>query len=91
MTNREKILAAINRERERQDKKWGKTNAEHPSVMIAVLVEEVGEVARAWLEGGFKSDDGNYYDELIQVAAVAVAMAEGCYVVQDHDNRGEGE
>ena len=52
---------------------------------LAVLVEEVGEVARAALElGGLVSDkhrdkvecELDLYKELIQVAAVAVAWAE---------------
>lgn len=43
-----------------------------PAMKLVVLTEEVGEVARALLEG----DDAKLWEELIQVAAVAVAWAE---------------
>jgi len=65
-------------ERTKQNIKWGKQN--HPyTVWLAILMEEVGEVAqamqvnRSW---GKKSDAGDLYNELVQVAAVAVAIAE---------------
>ena len=65
-------------ERTRQNIKWGKQN--HPyTVWLAILMEEVGEVAQAMQEGSVhhkKSDAGNLYTELIQVAAVATAIAE---------------
>lgn len=44
---------------------------------LAVLVEEVGEVARAVLgESGAVSDGGDLRRELVQVAAVATAWLE---------------
>jgi NTP pyrophosphatase (non-canonical NTP hydrolase) len=44
---------------------------------LAVLVEEVGEVARAVLgASGAVSDGGNLRRELVEVAAVAVAWLE---------------
>lgn len=54
---------------------WGDCSSEMvPStVKVAVLLEEVGEVARAVLES--KPDELRC--ELVQVAAVAVAMIEG--------------
>jgi len=51
----------------------------HPE-RLAVLMEEVGEVARAILEGGKFANDThnvNLRKELIQVAAVALSWAEG--------------
>lgn len=80
---RRNIYRDIDDERERQIKLWGRhhqwgtgdcssTLVDMP-VKLAVLTEEVGEVARAILD----RDDANLRDELIQVAAVAVAMIEG--------------
>lgn len=65
------VISQIIDERRRQDEKWG---AQHhgPDGWLAILTEELGEVAKAILEGrGF-----GYRDELIQVAAVAVAAIE---------------
>jgi NTP pyrophosphatase (non-canonical NTP hydrolase) len=64
-------IKAIIHERQRQDKKWGEQN-HGPDGWLPILMEEVGEVAKAMLEGsGLK-----YLDELTQVAAVAVAAME---------------
>jgi hypothetical protein len=77
------VYKLIDSERVRQATKWsapghwgsgdcssgGITNI----VKVAVLTEEVGEVARAVLD----RKPGNLRDELIQVAAVAVAWLEG--------------
>lgn len=84
------IHEAISDERARQDRmkaegRFSKTCADdmpNPA-RLAVLVEEVGEVARAVLERG--DAGGEAYDkhgkdirkELIQVAAVAFAWIEG--------------
>lgn len=79
----EDIFEAVRRERTRQRELWGGDHA-HGSgdcsspdvplpVKVAVLAEEVGEVARAALDG----DADGLYAELVQVAAVAVAMIEG--------------
>lgn len=47
----------------------------HDGTRLQVLVEEVGEVARAMMEGTRE----DVFEELIQVAAVAVSCAEGVY------------
>ena len=76
----ENIFQQIKDERIRQDKKWGEQN-HHPIEWCAILGEEVGEVQKAALETHFKykgDNPENYREELIQVAAVAVAMVE-CY------------
>ena len=78
---RDAIWAAIEAERRRQSAKW---NLEHewgygdcsseqvsPAVKAAVLAEESGEVARSALDGTL-----DLKDELVQVAAVAVAWLE---------------
>jgi NTP pyrophosphatase (non-canonical NTP hydrolase) len=66
------VLADIVDERERQDAKWGPLG-ERPTPSLAVLVEEVGEVAEAMCERDYE----NLRAELVQVAAVACAMVEG--------------
>ncbi|HRN29059.1 MAG TPA: hypothetical protein PK890_05095 [Terrimesophilobacter sp.] len=52
---------------------------------LAVLTEEVGEVAQALL-APLASDDGNVREELIQVAAVAVAWLQAL----EHGGPGNG-
>ena len=72
----DKIFEQIREERERQDAKWGEQN-HLPFVWCSILGEEVGEVNKAALEYYFANipiDD--YKKELVQVAAVAVAMLE---------------
>ena len=51
------IIAEINKERERQDLKWGTQDAFHNDHFCAsaVLLEEAGEVARAILEKDIKN------------------------------------
>lgn len=70
MITRGDIFTAISTERERQDRL-------HPddypdSVFLAVLMEEVGEVAQAMLE----DDPKQLRYELTEVAAVCVRMLE---------------
>lgn len=75
------ILEEIKSERKRQDEKWGSDRTHHPLEWLAILGEEVGEVNQAALEAHFTGYDrtdnwSDYREELIQVAAVAVAMIE---------------
>ena len=80
---REDALTAIRAERDRQSALWTAPHAHGQGdcssssvplmVKVAVLAEECGEVARAALDG--KTDQMR--TELVQVAAVAVAMLEG--------------
>ena len=70
---RNKVLA----EQQRQDDKWGVQN-HHDLTWMAILTEEVGEVAQAIL----KVDVGVLPDseieaEIVQVAAVAMTWLEG--------------
>ncbi len=74
-----KIFSQIAKERKVQEEKWGEQN-HNPFTWLSILMEEVGEASKAALEaehGRFKylSLD-EYRKELIQVAAVAVAMIE---------------
>lgn len=68
MTQAEALIRA---ERERQEAKWGEQN--HDDLKwLAILTEEVGELAQAILEG----NASGIKVERIQVAAVAVAWME---------------
>lgn len=69
------ILGEVSRERARQDAKWGGIpgiDRNNQDTYAAVLGEEFGECCKAWLE----RDMPNLREELIQVAAVAVAWVE---------------
>lgn len=78
------ICVEIKEERDRQDKKWGIQDHDEFK-WLAILGEEVGEVNKAALENHFGSDSlDNYRKELVQVAAVAVAMIE-CHDRKSHN------
>jgi hypothetical protein len=79
---RNQVFALITAERARQQEKWA---GEHDwgdgdcsgdgvplTVKIVVLTEEVGECARALLDG----DSDAFRTEMVQVAAVATAILE---------------
>jgi NTP pyrophosphatase (non-canonical NTP hydrolase) len=66
------ILAQVGNERARQDAKWKEQN-HRDSVWLTILSEEVGEAAKALLERG------DLEEELIQIAAVAVAWHESIW------------
>ena len=79
------VLNDINAERMRQHKLWGIQN--HADYKwLAILTEEVGEAAKEALEAdaernaGFlaqaKQYENNMREELVQVAAVAIAFIE---------------
>src|SRR3990167_1995346 len=79
---RGEVLSDVNDERNRQEEKWGAQNHD-PFTWGAILAEEVGEAAEEALHARFPNpeDDpatrlANYRTELVQVAAVAVAMIE---------------
>ena len=69
-------LIAVMGERRRQRRKWGKQ--EHDAFCwLTILTEEVGEAAQAALHdefGGWAA--GTLYEEVLQVAAVAVQWLE---------------
>ena len=67
-----RIVGEIARERARQDDKWGPERSLSPFFWLAILTEEVGEAAKAALD----SDRQGLREEVIQVAAVAVAWLE---------------
>lgn len=70
------VLLDVALERERQNAKWHRVAGEWfipNSDKLVVLVEEVGEVARAIHDG---EGDEHLAEELAQVAAVCVAWIE---------------
>jgi NTP pyrophosphatase (non-canonical NTP hydrolase) len=72
------VVIDLDAERNRQDSLWGKQR--HAlGVWLMILGEEYGEVCQAMqqMKGwGKDSDASDLYTELIQLAAVAVAIAE---------------
>jgi len=77
---REIVSAEIQLERSRQTAKWGRQYHVYP-IWLGILMEEVGEVAQAVNTetvpvASKPTDADDLYKELIQVAAVAAAMAE---------------
>lgn len=72
----EYVIQKIINERGHQDHKWG-IQRHSPELWMAILMEEVGEAAKEILEeqfSGYKSS--GLYSELVQVAAVAIAILE---------------
>lgn len=79
------IVEMILAERARQDEKFGEQNWE-PVLWMSILLEEVGEAARHandmhWPNGSNPEDA--YRDELVQVAAVALAALESLHRNRD--------
>lgn len=83
MKKKTTVFDEVRWERAKQDEKWGEQNHD-PFAYLAILGEEVGEANKAAVDaatwkinctvkfGGL----GDYRKELIQVAAVAIAMIE---------------
>lgn len=70
------VISSILAERDRQDGLWGQQN-HSPLVWLAILSEEVGEVSKEVNEGYFRGKStAAYREELVQVAAVAMAAIE---------------
>lgn len=76
-------IESINAERDRQNAKWGEQNHQ-VEWWLAILMEEVGELAQAIIETHFDNGEQerlkggiqNIRQEAVQCAAVAVAMIE---------------
>jgi len=73
------LLCEVLHERDNQDEKWGEQN-HNPAIWLAILQEEVGELATAIIRqacGPEKHrDTAGLRAEAVQVAAVAVAFVE---------------
>jgi NTP pyrophosphatase (non-canonical NTP hydrolase) len=79
--NRTDVFELINKERDKQDAKWGALpRCLSDVVWLTILMEEVGECAQAVL----KMDWSNLRVEVVQVAAVAIAWLE------DKENHSNG-
>jgi len=88
-----RVLRAVLAERKRQDQQWGDDQHHDNVVWLAILMEEVGEVAEAVLEEHNARNCGldvladDHLDdvekELIQVAAVAVQWLERSFFEED--------
>ena len=75
-TKNSTALSNVLYERSCQDDKWGEQN-HTPMEWLMILGEEVGEANKALLEHHFAGKDIiKYRDEMVQVAAVALAMVE---------------
>lgn len=71
-----RALVSVGSERERQDRLWGEQN-HPPALWLAILTEEVGEVAKEIAEASARPFEPRWYrTELVHVAAVAVAAIE---------------
>ncbi len=70
LKNEQKVFELIVAERQHQDEKWPITD-HPPEKWLTILVEEVGEVAKAILE-----NDPALVLELVQTAAVCVRWLE---------------
>ena len=76
----EDYYISVDIEREKQETKWGEQN-HNPPVWLAILAEEVGELATAILNnkfGGLRHDRRQDIidNELVQIGAVCKAMWE---------------
>ena len=68
----DQAVELVRSERLRQDEKWGADREQHDMIWLTILAEEFGETAEAIL----KKQSVETTEELIQVAAVAVAWLE---------------
>lgn len=69
-------LADVLTERTRQDARWGEQNHD-PFTYLAILIEEVGELAQAALHSRFGGSAATgLRAEAVQAAAVALAIVE---------------
>lgn len=66
---RHKIMALIGEELKLQDNKWGTNRVRDSRTWLVIIGEEFGEACRASLE----HDPDSYRDELVDVAASAIA------------------
>ena len=76
--NHNPAIKDILEERRGQDRVWGQQN-HSPEIWLSILMEEVGELSQEMLNRRFdNSATPNLQVEMMQVAAVAVAMLECC-------------
>lgn len=74
---RSEVMTDVNKERDRQDKKYG--HHIKKEMWLAAIGEEHGEVCQAYQFGEFwskEADASDLYTELIHLAAITVKVAE---------------
>lgn len=75
---RARAVLAVVEERDRQDAKWGEQNHDDYT-WLAILMEEVGEASQETLVekfGAAANGHGNLREEVVHIAAVALAWIE---------------
>ena len=72
-------LQAIEAESYSQDRKWGQQN-HSPELWLAILVEEVGELAQAILANEFDPNDHNSHHEGMETEAIQIAAVAGQFI-----------
>lgn len=80
---RSNVMLDVLEERKRQDERWGEQNHDHFR-WLCILMEEVGEatqvandiVEKLWRGADLAKGQSYYRAELVQVAAVTIAMLE---------------
>lgn len=82
----EQIQYDVSKERQRQDDRWGIAEL-HKRNFLAILVEEVGEVATCEVDD---ERPQRLYEELIQVQAVVQAWAEALLRKHPRARKGKG-
>lgn len=83
VSDQEFLIGMIMAERRRQDRKWGAYRDLPDSMWITILVEEVGELAKAV----FEEDGTGVLSEAIQVAAVVLNMLESRHYHRENASR----
>ena len=79
------LLKSVVEENNRQLAIWGVQSHTLPEWLM-YLVEEVGELAKAISEFMYRGEkSGNIYDEAIQVATLAMKIAEMIEIQEDND------
>ena len=79
-TSRASIVAAMVRERNYQDRKWG--NRPHTvGEWLLIMESELAEAKRGWTEEG---GDRRALEEILQIAAVAMACMEQYGIREEH-------
>jgi hypothetical protein len=76
------VFAAIAREREYQDRKWGPVDgpgSRHIAEYLLILRQELAEAEKGWVKG---KGDVEALREILQVAAVAVACLQQHGIVE---------
>ena len=72
-----KITLDIAQECNRQDEKWGANREHDPFIWLAILTEEVGELAQAILRSCFnEAEIQNVREEAIHVIAVTIQLVD---------------